>query len=139
MARARNSAFSRCKPLHHTGGVVDHVLVGAGEFTQRGVVRASVVDGAQAAASEQMGELIGIDLVALVAEPVLLASIADDEVVDLRQEEVVQPLRLGALLEGHADRAAHSAEELQERMLFRGKDSPSDHPSVLLPNRRHRG
>jgi hypothetical protein len=86
-----------------------------------------------------MGELVGIDLVALVAEPVLLAAVADEEAIDPRQEEVVQPLGLRALLEGQVDRAARPPEELEQRLLLRGQDRASDHPSTLLPNRGHRG
>lgn len=45
------------------------------------------------------------------------------DAADDRHEQIVQPLRLGGLLEGDVNEAAHAAEELDERSGFGGQDN----------------
>jgi hypothetical protein len=92
----------------------------------------------QAAAPEQLGQLVGIHLVALVAVAGPSPLIAHDDPIDERGHQPVQPLRLGPFLKGDVHAAAHAAEELDERWRLRGQDRPRDHPPAVVPDRGHR-
>jgi hypothetical protein len=63
-----------------------------------------VIDSAQPAAPEVLGELVGIARVALVPLAGLPSPIAHDHPIDARGQQVVQPLRLGPLLDRDVDR-----------------------------------
>jgi len=102
-------------------------------------VRAPVIDRAQPAAPQQVGHLIRIDVVALVALSGLPAPIADDDPIGERGDQVVQPLRPGSLLEHHVEGPAHSAQELHDRRPIRRQHAPGDHPPAVRPHRGHRG
>jgi len=108
-----------------------------GEFFQIGVVRAAVIDRPQPAPPEQLGQLVGIDLIALVPVPGRPPPIADDDPMDERRDQVVQPLRLGPFFERDVNRAAQTAEKLDDRGPVRLQDAPGQHPPALLPDRGH--
>jgi hypothetical protein len=91
-----------------------------------------MVDGAQAAPPEQLGELVGIDLVALVPLAGVAPAITDDHPIDERGQQIVEPLRLGALLEREVDRPTHGSEELAEGTALSGQHAPCDHASARL-------
>ncbi len=63
----RAGAEQRLDAEHHAGRVLDQVAVRAGELLEIRAVRAPVIDRAQPAAAQQFGQLVGIDLIALVA------------------------------------------------------------------------
>jgi hypothetical protein len=97
-----------------------------------GAVGLAVEEGAQAAAAQQLGPLVGVDLIALVAAAVLPASIADDDARDQWADQLVQPLGLGALFQGHVDGAAHTTEELDEARFLGGQDGAGDDAPTFL-------
>ena len=97
-----------------------------------------MIDHAQPAAAELLGQLIGIDLIGLVPLPRRCAAIADYDSIHQRRQQVVQPLGLGAFLEGDMHRAAHPAHELRDRAAVGRQHAPRDHPSALFPHRRTR-
>jgi hypothetical protein len=55
-----------------------------------------------------------------------------------RREQIVQPLRLRAFLEGDVHRASHPGEELQQRRILSGQDAAGDDLAAGLPHRRER-
>jgi len=97
-----------------------------------------VIHRAQAPASEQLGQLVGIDLIALVPVPGLPPLIAHDYPIDERGHEFVQPLRLGPFLKGDVHGAAHPTEELDDRRPRGRQDGPREHVPALFPYRGHR-
>jgi len=140
-ARRRNPPRpkQRLEPEHHAGRVLDQIPVRPGEFLQRRPVGAPVIDRAQRAATQQLGELVGIDLIPLVALVRRSAPIAHNDPIDERRQQLVQPLRLGAFLEGDMPGSTHPADELREGASVGGHHTPGDHPPAFLPHRRHRG
>jgi hypothetical protein len=138
MRRDGAGAEQRFQPEHHARGVLDQILVSAGQLLQRCVVSTPVIDRAQPAAAEELGELVGIDLIPLVPLPRRPAPITDDDPMHQRRQDVVQPLRLGPFLEGHVHRAAHPADKLREGRTVGRQHAPGDHPPALLPHRGHR-
>jgi hypothetical protein len=95
-------------------------------------------DRPQPTTAQQLSELIGIDLIARVPLPRRPAPIADDDPSHEWRQQVVQPLRLGAFLEGAVYRPAHPADELGDRPAVGGQHAPRDHAAVVRPHRRHR-
>jgi hypothetical protein len=98
-------------------------------------VAAAVVDRSQRAAQQVLGDLIGINEVAFVARSLLTSAVTDDHPMDLRLQEIVQPLRLGAFLEGDVHTAAHRAEELEERHFLGRHDRTGEDASAFLSDR----
>jgi hypothetical protein len=94
-----------------------------------------MVDGAQAAPPEQLGELVGLDLVALVPLAGVAPAITDDHPIDEWGQQIVEPLRLGALFERQVHRPAHPAEELGEGAALGGQHASCDHASARLAHR----
>ena len=88
-------------------------------------MRTVVTDRAQAPATQEVRQLIGTDLIALVPLLGRAAAIADEHAIDHRPQQVVEPLRLRAFLERDMNRAAHAAEELHERHRLRGSGTLS--------------
>ena len=78
-------------------------------------VGVAVIDRPQAAAPEELGQLVGIGPVVLVAVPPLPAPIADDDAGHQRGDQIVQPSGLRAFFEGDVNRATQAAEELDDR------------------------
>ncbi|MEK7668310.1 MAG: hypothetical protein AAB409_06650, partial [Gemmatimonadota bacterium] len=132
-------AEQRLEAEHHPRCVLDQVPVRAGELLQRGALGAAVIDRPQPAASEQLGELVGIDLIPLVPPSGLPPPVAHEDPSDERGEQIVQPLRLGPFLQGDVHGTAHPAEELDDRRLGRRHNGPRDHPPAFLPHRSHGG
>ena len=97
-----------------------------------------MIDRAQRAAAQQLGEVVGIDLIPLVALARRPAPIADDHSIHERRQQLVQPLRLGAFLEGDMPSPAHPADELREGAAVRRQHAARNHSPALLPHRRHR-
>jgi hypothetical protein len=95
-----------------------------------------VIDRAQAAAPQQLRQPVGIHLVALVPLPGLPPPIADDDSINERRDQIVQPLRLGPFLKGDVHGAAHAAEELPDRGALRRQHAPGNHAAALLSHRR---
>jgi hypothetical protein len=79
-----------------------------------------MIDRAQPAAPELLGQLVRIHLVAFVPVPRLSPLIAHHDPIDQGAHQLVQPLGLGPLLPGHMHGAAHPAEELDDRRPLRG-------------------
>jgi hypothetical protein len=94
-----------------------------------------MVDGAQAASPEQLRELVGIDLVALIPLARRAPAITDDHPIDERRQQIVQPLRLGALFEREVHRPAHATEEFAEGRALGGQHASCDHASARLAYR----
>ena len=62
-------------------------------------MRTAVIDRAQPAQPKQLGQPVGINLIALVALACDLTRITDDYSIGERRDQIVQPLRLGPHLE----------------------------------------
>jgi len=71
-------------------------------------------------------ELVGVDQIPFVAAPLLAMTIADDEPVHQREEEIVEPLGLGPFLEGDVDGASHPAKELGQSRGLGGQNGPGE-------------
>ena len=97
-------------------------------------MRAPVIDRPQRTAPQELRQLVGVDLVTLVALPQLSAPVADDDPVHERLEEIVHPLRLRPFLQRHMERAPHPTEELDNGRLLRRHDASGDHPPAFLPH-----
>jgi hypothetical protein len=123
----RAGAEERLEAQHRTRRILDQVHVGAREFLQRQPVTAAVMDRPEIAGQEPVRELVGVDLVGLVAA-MFATPIADDHAIHDRREQVVQPLRLRAFLEGDVDRATHRTEELDQRGMPGGQDAARSRP-----------
>ncbi len=95
----------------------------------------AVIDRPQAAASQLLGQLVGIGQVVFVGVPALPAPIADDDARHQRGDQIVQPLRLGPFFESDVNRTTHAAKEFDERRGFRGHDRASDDASAFFPDR----
>ena len=67
------------------------------------------------------------------------APIADDDAIDERRDQVVQPLGLRPFLKGDMHTTAHATDERNERQLLRRQDAPRDHPAARFPHRGDRG
>jgi hypothetical protein len=124
----------RLEAQHHPGAVLDQIEIQPRQLLERGPVRTAVIHRAQAAASQPLGELVGIDLVALVPRLPLPPPIAHHHPIDQGHQQIVQPLGLRAFLKGDVDRAAHAAEELHDRRRLRRQDGPGDQPPGVLPD-----
>jgi hypothetical protein len=135
--RDRAGAEERLQPQHHARRILDHVRVRPRQLAQCRALRAAVVDGPQVAAQEPLGEHVRVDHVGLVAA-VFPAPVAHHDLIDQRAEQVVQPLRLGALLEDDVHGAAHAGEELGERAGLRRHDAAGDHAPAGLADRGNR-
>ena len=75
-------------------------------------------------------EPLDVDAVILVAALVLAAHVTDDELLGVRHEQIVQPLRLGAFLERHVDTRPATLHQLQDRPGLSGHGGPHDDLSV---------
>ncbi len=95
-------------------------------------VGAAMIDQPQGAQAQLFGKVIGIDLIGLVALPLLAASVADEHTVNPRREQIIEPLRLRAFFKRHVDGAAHAAEELEESVRLSRQNAAGDHPSAFL-------
>jgi hypothetical protein len=91
-----------------------------------------VIDRPELASPEPGREVVGIDPIAHVPTPLFPVAIADDHPLDERDEEVVEPLGLGALLESDMDRPPHPPKELHQGRALGGKDGPGDHLPVSV-------
>ena len=121
--------------LHDAGRVEHHALVAPGEFTERGTVGAAVVDAAQATVTELPRQLVGIDLIALVAPFRFAPPVAHHDTVRHGLQDVVEPLGLGALLEGYGDGSPHASQEARQGGFVRGHDLARDHTPGGVPHR----
>jgi hypothetical protein len=96
-----------------------------------------MVDGAQVAAQQSAGDIVGILDVGLVARPTrLTAQIADSHCMRERHKQVMEPLRLRPLLEGDVYRSAHAREELRQRDGLGGQNRSSDDATTPFADRR---
>jgi hypothetical protein len=91
---------------------------------------AVVIDAAEPAAEPVIRELLGIAVVSLVALLLLAAPVAHHHPVDSRLQQVVQPPRLRAFLEGDVHRPPDPAEQLEDRLFPRGKDASRQDPTT---------
>ena len=73
-----------------------------------------MIDRAEPPAAQQLGQLVRIRLVALIALRRLAAPIAHQDPVDHRDQEIVESLRLRAFLERDVKGAAHAAEPVHD-------------------------
>jgi len=97
-----------------------------------------VIDRAQIPHLEPARQLVGVDPVRLVAPASLAPAVADNHPIRNGHEQIVQPLRLRAFLEGDVDGAPHAAEELRDRCGIGWQDRPRDHATGLRADRGHR-
>jgi hypothetical protein len=98
-----------------------------------------VIDGPEPSTAQQLGQLVGVRLIALVAVGRLATPIAHEDTIDDRHQEIVQPLRQGALLERDMDRARMPRNHSTIAAASVGKNRSCDHLSRLLSHHRHRG
>ncbi len=139
-ARRRNPPRpkQRLEPEHHTGRVLDQIPIRPGELLQRRAIGAPMIDCAQRPAAQLLGEVVGIDLIPLIALARRPASIADNHPIHERRQQLVQPLRLGAFLERDMPSPAHPADELRQGAAVSRQHASRNHPPAHLPHRRHR-
>jgi hypothetical protein len=95
-------------------------------------VRAPVIHRPQLPRPQPVHQLRGVVPVALVAALRFAAPIAHHHPCDPPDEEVVEPLRLRALLERHVDGATHPAEELEDRGRLGRHNAPRDHAAGVV-------
>jgi len=91
-----------------------------------------VIGRAEPPTPQLLGEGVGIVPIVFVPLPRLTAPIAHDQTIDVRGQQVVQPLGLRPFLDRDVDRPPHPPEELRERWTVRRQDAPGDHPATLL-------
>jgi hypothetical protein len=96
-----------------------------------------MVDRLEIVEAQPLAEFASIDLVTLVAlfEQWDLAWIADQNLGNMRLEQVVEPGCPGAFLEGHEQAAAQSTEELQKRRGFGFQDGFHDNFALGIHHR----
>jgi hypothetical protein len=94
-----------------------------------------VIDGPEGSEAKELGQVIRIGLVSLATVPLLAPAIADQNGVDPVHQEVIEPLGLGALLEGHMDGPTHAPKELEDGRFFGGEDTSRNDPAVFFPDR----
>src|SRR5229473_5868992 len=113
----RPATIQSFQSIHHTGKIFDHGEITSGQLAQHAYPGFAVVHGLEITEAQPLGEFARIDLVTLVAlfEQWDLARIADQNLGNMRLEQVVEPGCPGAFLEGHKQTAAQSSEELQKR------------------------
>jgi hypothetical protein len=97
-----------------------------------------VIHRAQIVAPQPVHELLGVVPVALVPALPFAAAIADHHARDPSHEQVVEPLRLRALLERHLDGATHPAHQLEQRRRLGRHDTPRDHTPSVVADHGHR-
>jgi hypothetical protein len=129
----------RLEPQHHPRGILHQILIVAGEVLEHGAPGIAVVDRAQRSPSQQLRQLVRVQLVVPVPLPTFSPPIADHHPIDPRHQQPVQPLRLGPFLEGDMNRAAHPPEELHDRPLLRRQQRPRYYSSTRLAHRGGRG
>ena len=91
-----------------------------------------MIYGRQLARPQLVHELPGVVPVALVPVVTFAAPIADDHPRNAPDKQVVEPLRVRALLERHVGGAAHPAHELEERRRLGRHHAPRDHASGVV-------
>lgn len=125
------AAIERLDPEHRADRVVHEGLVGADVFLERAGREARVEDGTERAEPEQVGEQLGVDPIALVGDlRAVRARIADHQMRALGLEQIVQPLSLGPLLEGHVEIRPETPYE-PDQFVRRRRDDPAMHDLPL--------
>src|SRR5260370_12811808 len=116
----RPAAIQSFQSIHHTGKIFDHGEITSGQLAQHADPGFAVVSGLEIMQAQPLGEFASIDLVTLVAlfEQWDLAWIADQNLGNMRLEQIVKPGCPGAFLEGHEQTAAQSSQELQKGGSF---------------------
>jgi hypothetical protein len=102
--------------VHHPDHVLGQRHVAARQLLERsdsGI--AAVVDRLQLAAAQQLRQIAGVDVVVLAARLHLgtLPWIADHHVVDVRLQNVVQPVGRNPFLQGDEQLAAEAVDEIK--------------------------
>ena len=64
-----------------------------------------------------------------------MSKVADQHAVYPGREQTMEPLRLGALLEGDVHTATHAAKELAQCPLLAGDNAAGEDTSAVLPHR----
>jgi hypothetical protein len=75
-----------------------------------------MVDRLQSAHAQPIGELVGVDAVALVLRLAPTSHIADHNALGVIDQQIVQPLRVRPLLEGHVHARAGALDQRQDRL-----------------------
>ena len=111
-------------PLHHPGRVFDQVVVAPDQFLQIEYCGRAMEHATQVACAQSLRELLHIDPVILVPGLPLATQVAHDHSLGVRLDQVVQPLRLGAFLEGDVDPWSGSLHHAQNRCRLGRHGSP---------------
>src|SRR5258708_1157735 len=106
----RPAAIQSFQSIHHPGEIFDHGEITSGQLPHDAYPGFAVVHGLEVMQAQPLGEFASIDLVTLVAlfEQWDLAWIADQNLGNMRLEQIVEPGCPGAFLEGHEQTAAQS-------------------------------
>ena len=122
---------------HGPRRILDQTVVVAHELLEGKHARGAVIYGLQRPDTQPLGQLLGVDAVALVGELALAADVADHDPLGMRLQQVVQPLGLRSFLERHVDPRPGPSHERQDRpRLRRHRRSHRDRPA-LVPYARH--
>jgi hypothetical protein len=94
---------------------------------------AAMIDRPQLAAPEPGRQLIGVHPIALVAAALVAVAVTDHYPVDQRDQEFMEPLRLGLFLKRDVDRPPHPAEEIGQRRGLGRDDGPAHSAMASRP------
>src|SRR5215472_8206821 len=124
----RPATIQRLQSIHHTRKIFDHGEITSGQLAQHAYPGFAMVDRLEIMQAQPLGQFASIDLVTLVAlfEQGDFARIADQNLGNMRLEQVVEPGCPSAFLEGHEQAATQSTEELQKSRGFGFQDGFHD-------------
>jgi hypothetical protein len=88
------SAEERLDAQHDPSRVLDKAVVATHQLLEHQHARRAVVDRLQRPDPQQLGQLLGVDAIALVRQLALTADVADHHPLNVRLQQVVQPLGL---------------------------------------------
>lgn len=96
-----------------------------------------MVDGLERPDSQQLGELSRVQAITLVPDLAFAADVADHHPLHVRLQQIVQPLRLCALLERDMHSRTGTARERHDRSAFSRYRRPHRDRPALVPHARH--
>jgi len=108
--RDRPATIQSFQSIHHAGKIFDHGEITSGQLAQHAYPGFAVVHGLEIMEAQPLGEFASIDFVTLVAlfEQWDLARIADQNLGNMRLEQIVEPGCPGAFFEGYEQAAAQA-------------------------------
>ena len=109
-------------------------FVGSNELLQWPGRVMRVKDRPKRSEAEKLGKLVGVDAITLVLLGSGLARVTHEELRAVRQEQIVEPLRLRSFLEGHMKIRPESMKQRYEVMRIRRHDSAFEDAPLRAPD-----